>query len=611
MVARSDGGNVHGEALMIAATLLAAIAGGKVATRLGYPAVLGELLGGIALGPPLLGLLRPSEPVAVLGEFGVLVMMMLIGMHIDPSRLKAVSGGGLAAALGGFIVPAMVGFALMVAVGRTVPEGIFTGLAMGVTSLATKSRLLVELKILDTRIAYVLMAAALISDVMVLVAFSAVLGSEGADQELWVFAVTTGLAAVAFALTAFLLGRFVIPKAVARIPDKPDAALVYAVLLAGGVLFGWLGELAGFHAILGSFVFGLVVSERALGARLSREVRRRLETLSLSTLAPLFFVSAGYKVTLGIFRTDPWLVVGVIAIASVGKVAGTAAFYRASGRGWREGLVIGAGMNGRGAVEIIVAELALEAGLIDTTVFSMLVVMAIVTTASVPVLLTRGVAWLEERNELERTGTRRKILVAGAHPLARVVARLMRPRGPVVLIDTNRVNVAEAVHEGLEAVHGNVLDELSLRGAGVDEAAIFIAATSNAEVNLLAARRARDLGVPEVDVILAVDQADELAHLLDDVRVEILQVPDTPSWDAAIRSGLAREITFELDNPPVDGRRPAWHDGRFLPLISGRGATRRLATRIDELKPGDTIVGLGRDTFGFGADGRPVMEEAG
>lgn len=599
---------MHGEILILAATLLAAVAGGRLASRMGYPPVLGELIGGIILGPPLLGLLRPSETVALLGEFGVLLMMMLIGMHIDPSRLRAVSGSGLAAALGGFFVPAVAGFAFMLAMGRTVPEAIFTGLAMGVTSLATKSRLLIDLKILDTRIAYVLMVGALISDVMVLVAFSMVLGSTGTDQPLWIFAITTGLGAVAFALTAILIGKFVVPRLVARLPQKPEAALIYAILVTGGLLFAWLAELAGFHAILGSFVFGLVVSERVLGARLSREVRRRLETVSVGTLAPLFFVSAGYLVTLDIFRTHLPLLVGVVVLATVGKIAGTAVFYGMSGRGWREGLVIGAGMNGRGAVEIIVAELALEAGLIDVTVFSALVVMAIVTTASVPILLTKGVRWLDDRDELERTGSRRKILVAGAHPLARVVARLMRPSGPVILIDSNRANVAEAKLEGLEAVHGNVLDDLSLRHAGIEETAIFIAATSNPEVNLLAARSARDLGVPEVGVILTTDHADGLGHLLDDVGVDILPLPDTTSWDAAIRAGVAQEMSFQLDDPLLVGDGPAWHDGSFLPLVSGRGSNRRLASRITELRPGDTVVGLGLASVEPSVGEPPVME---
>jgi hypothetical protein len=247
-------------------------------------------------------------------------------------------------------------------------------------------------------------------------------------------------------------------------------------------------------------------------------------------------------------------------------------------------------MNGRGAVEIIVAELALEAGLIDTTVFSVLVVMAIATTATVPILLTKGVAWLEDRNELERTGNRRQIVVAGAHPLARVVARLLRPSGPVLLIDNNRANVAEAREEGLNAMHGNVLDDLSLRQAAIDETAIFVAATSNPEVNLLAARSARDLGVPEIGVILATDHADGLGHLLDDVEAVILPIPDFAGWDAAIRSGVAFESSFEVEEP-LD---LVHHDRYFIPLVAGRGASRRLASSIAGLKAGDSVVGLER-----------------
>lgn len=601
---------MHGhELMMLLATLLAAIGGGRLATRFGYPAVLGELLGGIALGPPLLGLLQPSEPVKLLGEFGVLLMMMLIGMHIDPVKLRAVSGSGMLAALGGFAVPALAGFGFLLAMQRTVLEAVFTGLAMGVTSLATKSRLLIDLKILDTRIAYVLMAGALISDVMVLVAFSMVVGSAGSDQPLWTYAVNTGLGATAFALASMLIARFVAPRIAARMPQKPDSSLVYIVLVLGGILFGWLAELAGFHAILGAFVFGLIASERTLGARLSREVRRRLQTVSVGTLAPLFFVSAGYEVSLGVFRTDPLLLGGVVVLATFGKIVGTAALYSASGNGWREGTVIGVGMNGRGAVEIIVAELALQAGLIDVTVFSVLVVMAIATTATVPVLLTRGVAWLEGRNELERTGTRRQIVVAGAHPIARVVARLMRPVGPVLLVDSNRANVAEATQEGLHAIHGNVLDDLVLRNADIDATALFIAATSNPEVNLLAARMARELGVPEVSVVLPTGHVEGLGHLLDDLEVEILPMPETASWDVAIMAGAAQEVSFHIDEDLRIGDEPLWLTDDFLPLVAGRRTGRRLASPISQLKAGDTVIGLRRRRIVEDRPKRLVTEE--
>ncbi|HUG07528.1 MAG TPA: cation:proton antiporter, partial [Acidimicrobiia bacterium] len=169
---------MHEEILMLALVLAAALVGGRIASRFGYPPILGEITAGILLGPPIIGILQDNEAIGVLGEFGILLMMLYIGMHLDLGDLKRASVPGLLAAVGGFIVPTAAGLILMLAVERTFLEALFVGLAMGVTSLATKSRILVDLKILDTRIAHVLVAGALLSDVAVLLIFAAVVGGD-------------------------------------------------------------------------------------------------------------------------------------------------------------------------------------------------------------------------------------------------------------------------------------------------------------------------------------------------------------------------------------------------------------------------------------------------
>src|SRR5690606_28568372 len=158
----------------------------------------------MVIGPPALGWIDNNELLAVLGEVGVLLMMLYIGMHLDLSDLRRASLPGLMAAIGGLIVPAGLGLLLMYGTGHTVLEALFVGLAMGVTSLATKSRILVDLRIRDTRVAYVLMAAALISDLTVLVVFAAVIGTEGGTLT-WASAGVAGLKAVAFGLVAALV----------------------------------------------------------------------------------------------------------------------------------------------------------------------------------------------------------------------------------------------------------------------------------------------------------------------------------------------------------------------------------------------------------------------
>ncbi len=584
---------MHGELLALSLALIAALAGGRVAARLGYPSVLGELLFGILLGPPLIGLLQPTESARMLGEFGILLMMVLIGMHLDLSDLRKASTPGLLAAIGGLLVPAGAGVIAMLAFGRGGMEALFVGLAMGVTSLATKSRILVDLKILDTRIAHVLMAGALISDVAVLLVFSAVIGSglDGGSGAASV--VMTGLGALAFVIASVIIGVFLIPRFAGKALNRPDGANAYLAILGIGLLFAWMAEIAGLHAILGAFVGGVFMSERVLGPRVSQEARRRLTTVSVGTLAPLFFVLAGFEVTMDVFRTDLALLATVVVLATVGKILGTSVFYLASGNGWREGIVIGSGMNGRGAVEIIVAEIALQAGIISQTVFSILVFMAIFTTATVPVLLTRGVAWLRRRGELVRAGDRDRILIAGAHPLARALGDLLQTSGPVTLIDTNRSNTSAATAAGMQAVLGNVLDDVTLRQAQVDRSGRFVAATPNPEVNLLAAGLARQFGVSDVTVLLAAAEAEVYSHLIEETGASVLVLPSSMNhWNDLIDEGYGGLETIQVNDPVRFASWPDVLDGSLVPLVAGNGSNKRILDRNAKLQPGEVVTAL-------------------
>ncbi|NNL14734.1 MAG: sodium:proton exchanger, partial [Acidimicrobiia bacterium] len=141
------------DVLNLLLVLLAALGGGRIAARLGYPAILGEIGAGIILGPPLLGLLAFDDGLAVVGKLGVVLLMLYIGLHLDPTDIGRASKAGALAALGGFIVPAALGFGLMILVTQDAVASVFVAVAMGVTSLATKSRILVDLGILNTRVA--------------------------------------------------------------------------------------------------------------------------------------------------------------------------------------------------------------------------------------------------------------------------------------------------------------------------------------------------------------------------------------------------------------------------------------------------------------------------
>lgn len=582
--------------------LLAAWLGGATATRLGYPSVLGELAVGILLGPPLLGLLDGSEALAVLADVGVLLMMLYIGMEIDPRELGKASKGGILAAFGGFVVPFGLGMWVVTATGGTLVAALFVGMAMGVTSLATKSRILVDLRILDTRIAHVMMAGALIADTLSLLVFAGILSLATAGSiDLLGVAIIAGKALLFF-VAAWAAGIYVLPPLYRwlRRRDITGRTFNATLVLLIALVFAEGAHLAGLHGILGAFLAGLVLREAIAERRLSHDLTGLVRDVSLGFLAPIFFVTAGFQVSFGVFGESLGLLLAVIVLATLGKIVGTTVFYLPTGHGWREGLVIGTGMNGRGAVEIVVAGIGLQMGIISQEIFSILVFMAIATTATVPVLLKLGVAWLERRDEIVRSGPRRSgVVVVGAGPVAiRLASLLQASRGPddrVVLIDRNERHCQTAEAAGLVAVHGDALDPATLGAAGADTAGTVIALTPNAEVNVLAAQRARErFLVPEVYALLTRESHGTLERLLDEVGGKpVTSRPiDLEAWHRGLGEDRVREVEWVVDVDPDAGLRERLRHSGALPLVVRRNGFGHVFPAVGSLRIGDEIVGL-------------------
>ena len=592
--------------LPLALVLLAAWGAGWGAMRLGYPAVLGELVAGIVLGPPLLGLLSDGAGLAAIGEFGIVLMMLYIGTEIDVDDLRRASRAGLLAATGGFIVPFSLGFATMLLFGFDVTAAIFVGAAVGVTSLATKSRILADLRLFDTRIAYVLVAGALLSDTATLVLFAGVLsfneGAGGAGETAMVAARAVGF----FVLMG--AAGLVVPRAGRWARERwglDGPGYGVAVLVVGGLLAAALAEALGLHAILGSFVAGMILRRGVLTPRTARHASELVERISLGVLAPVFFVTAGFAISLPAARENLPLLLVVIAVATFGKIFGTALFYLPTGHGWREGLVVGGAMNGRGAVEIIVAGIGLERGLITTEVFTVLVLMAVLTTATVPILLKVGVEWLRGRGELvDAEGTRRTVTIVGAGAVARAWASALHEHREVWLLDANPDRCARARHEGLDAVVGDALDADALRRARADEAVLLLALTPNAEVNVLAAELAREeFGVRELRVAEGGRPSPGSAVLLERIGAQPLSAHpvDIERWEGWLQASLASVTTVVVsDEEQADelGERLRTRVDTMLPLAVRRGDDAIPVPLVDRLRVGDRVTVIARASDG-------------
>lgn len=582
--------------------LVAAWIGGSVSKKLGYPAILGELIIGIILGPALVGLLGTSEMINVLAEVGIILLMVYIGIEINFKDLGKASWPGLLAAAGGFIVPFALGYYTILYFDGTQMAALFVAIAVGVTSLATKSRILVDLNLLNTRIAYVLMAGALISDTLALIIFAGIVsfvdaGSIDTMGLLWV----AGKAILFFAFTA-LAGIYLLPllgKLFTRQNIK-SRTLHFTLMLI--IVFGFaeLAEIAGLHSILGAFMAGLFVREGIFNRQVSKEMNEVFHDISIGFLAPIFFVSAGFNVTLQIFQTDLNLLIAVTLVAMIGKIFGTALFYLPSGFGWREGITVGTGMNGRGAVEIIIAGIGLQLGIITNEIFSVLVFMAIFTTLTVPFLLTWTTNWLKKRGELVHQESRDEYLILGANSLGLYLAKKLRSSDyKVTLVDSNRILISEAEKEGFKAVHGNILKEETMEDANAMEMGTLIAITANSEINLLAAQLARDaFYVPKKIVVVAQSEAGADVDLLDPIGASSMFAGKTNiiPWIQKINSGQFQEKKIRIEEEISTREWVKKHrdpENDFLPVLIENTETELRVFHYNEIiTPGEKVIYL-------------------
>lgn len=381
--------------------------------RLGQPLVVAEILAGILLGPSCLGLLWPAAATAlfpegsldglrVLSHVGLVLFMFSVGLELDPALLAPRKRSFVFVSHASIAVP----FALGAGVGwwlwpRYSPGGVsllsfvtFLGVAMSVTAFPVLARILDERRLLGTQIGSIAIGCAAIDDVTAWCLLAVVVGiarAGGLTDGLW----TVGLA-VCFGL---VMGCGVRPMLRQLLRGKGDEPAPMAVTLIVLLASSFVSEAIGVHALFGAFVCGLVMPKQGEFARL---VKRRLESVAVGLLLPLFFAYSGLRTQLGLLDTvGDWLVAAaLVGAATLGKFGGGAMGARLSGLSWREAGVIGVLMNTRGLMELVVLNVGMDLGVISPNIFTMLVIMAVATTvATTPVL-----SWLDPRQELLRPG---------------------------------------------------------------------------------------------------------------------------------------------------------------------------------------------------------------
>lgn len=406
-------------ALLIVARLLGWLMG-----RFGQPSVVGELLAGVVLGPSLLGRLSPptSEWLfpddAVQGAMlyglawiGLLLLLAATGFESDLSVIRKLGRPALFVTAGSLLIPLAGGLgaglvapdALLGPNATTFGFAAFLAVALSISSLPVVAKVLAELGLVRRNVGQLILAVAVANDVVGWILLGVVAGLAEADGIAVSDLVVTVLGVAAFLVLALTLGQRAVDQLLSAVASSSPTTTTPAVAVIGLVIgAGALTQWMGVEAVLGAFIAGLLVGrsrwrdERAL---------RLVESVAHGVLAPLFFATAGLRIDLGVFtqRTVAIWSIVIIAVASVTKFAGALIGAQAGRLPRREGLALGAALNARGALEIVIASIGLGLGVLNDASYGVIVVMAIVTSLAAPPLLRAVLTgWSGTEEEQER-----------------------------------------------------------------------------------------------------------------------------------------------------------------------------------------------------------------
>ena len=353
----------------------------EIFERLGQPGIVGEILAGVLIGPHVLAWLAPSEFLRTLSDLGVMFLLFRVGLEIKASELMKLSGIGLLVALAGIVLPFIAGWGIAILWGEPQLESIFTGAAMVATSVGITAQVLAARGLLNTRAARVILAAAVIDDVLGLLVLALVSGLAHGAVKYLDLAITAALA-IGFTLFVAHFGT----RTVSRVMPKMNARMRLVeseFALAMTLLFALslLAVYAGVAAIVGAFLAGMALSETAEG---------RLKELTggvAELLVPFFLVGIGLNFDITAFAAgrNLALAVTIVLAAVASKFVGCGLGAISMGRA--DAVRVGVGMIPRGEVGMVVAQIGLNMGVMAHSVYGTIVFMSVATTLIAPPLL--------------------------------------------------------------------------------------------------------------------------------------------------------------------------------------------------------------------------------
>jgi Kef-type K+ transport system membrane component KefB/nucleotide-binding universal stress UspA family protein len=485
----ASGATGASETLFVAQVLVLIVAGrlmGEVMERLGQPAVMGQLIAGVMLGPSLFGLvlpewqqaLFPSSPaqksmIDAVAQVGVLILLLLAGMETDLVLVNRVRRAAATVSISGIALPFACGVLLgqvlpdsmMADPGRRLVTALFLGTALSISSVKIVAIVVRQMDFSRRNVGQVILASAIIDDTIgwIIIALTFGIASGGGLEPVSILKSVAG--AAAFLVVSLTVGRRLVATAIRLTNDHFVGELpVVSTVLVIMASLALVTQALGLHTVLGAFVAGVLVGESPI---LTRKIEEQLRGLTAALFMPVFFGLSGLGTDLTILA-DPHLLglsVALVLIASIGKFAGAFVGGALGGLTMRESTALACGMNARGSTEVVVATIGLSMGVLTQTLFTMIVAMAVITTLAMPPTLRWALRRLplrpEEKERLAREAFEsssfvarfeRLLVLADPSPGGRFVTRLAGLlAGPLGIPVTTLVPAGQSAEPAEEA----------------------------------------------------------------------------------------------------------------------------------------------------------------
>lgn len=368
---------------------------GEIFRRIGQPALGGELLAGIILGPTIFGLVQPNQDLELISTIAIFFVMLFIGLEMDLKEIRRSGKAAFVVSIISLVVPFIAGYQISIFFGLENIESLFIGLLLSVTSVPVSAIILLELGVLKTKIGSTVMSAAIIDDIISLVILAVILQLHASEQStldfsqlgisfLEMLGYLVGVAFLAYAI--YRINRWFPHKLESFFTKAKTREAVFGIFIVVAITLSIIADFAGLHFIIGTFFAGLIFSEKLLGKKESDKAYGIMSGMTFGFFAPLFFAIIGMKFSGQSLENSIWLIVLLIVLGIAGKTLGGYIGTRLCGFQKKEGLAIASLLNGRGTVGLAITSLAYSIGILDVVLFSICVVICFITTIITPII---------------------------------------------------------------------------------------------------------------------------------------------------------------------------------------------------------------------------------